>query len=133
MSSWTGLRDNLDAFERLGAVIYGVAADSPEELRRLRDEHDLPFTLLSDPELMTVDALKVPVSSATSFYTALPIHPELRAYPRKAFLQPALFVWKGEDLVYEWRQSEKITNMFGALRRPTTSDVLDIARRYLRQ
>jgi peroxiredoxin Q/BCP len=44
-----GIRDRFDDYEAAGAVVVGVSRDTPEELREFADEHDLPFTLLSDP------------------------------------------------------------------------------------
>jgi peroxiredoxin Q/BCP len=33
-----------------GSVVVGVSPDAPARLREFRTAHDLPFTLLSDPE-----------------------------------------------------------------------------------
>jgi thioredoxin-dependent peroxiredoxin len=45
-----GIRDRLDDYDAAGAVVVGVSRDDPETLRAFADEHDLPFTLLSDPD-----------------------------------------------------------------------------------
>ncbi len=132
MGSWKGLQKRRAAFEELDATIYGVAADTPEQTQALRDEHDIPFTMMSDPALVCREKLDAPISSPKCFYTALPLHPELRAYPEKAFLQPALFIWKGTRLVYEWRHTETLLNLFGARGRPTGVEILQIAREHLR-
>ena len=45
-----GIRDRLGDYDAAGAVVVGVSRDDPETLREFADEHDLPFTLLSDPD-----------------------------------------------------------------------------------
>ena len=45
-----GIRDRLDDYDAAGAVVVGVSRDDPATLRGFADEHDLPFTLLSDPD-----------------------------------------------------------------------------------
>jgi len=44
-------RDGIEAFADLGVEVIGVSQDSPESHREFREQHGLPFTLLSDPEL----------------------------------------------------------------------------------
>ncbi len=43
-----GIRDRFDDYDAAGATVVGVSRDDPETLRDFADEHDLPFTLLSD-------------------------------------------------------------------------------------
>jgi peroxiredoxin Q/BCP len=45
-----GIRDRLDDYEAAGALVVGISRDDPATLREFADEHDLPFTLLSDPD-----------------------------------------------------------------------------------
>jgi peroxiredoxin Q/BCP len=45
-----GIRDRFDDYDAAGAVVVGISRDDPETLRDFVDEHDLPFTLLSDPD-----------------------------------------------------------------------------------
>jgi len=45
-----GIRDRSADYEAAGAVVIGVSRDDPSQLREFADEHDLPFTLLSDPD-----------------------------------------------------------------------------------
>jgi peroxiredoxin Q/BCP len=45
-----GIRDRFDDYDAAGAVVVGISRDDPETLRDFADEHDLPFTLLSDPD-----------------------------------------------------------------------------------
>lgn len=44
-------RDGIDAFGDLGVRVVGISKDDAESHRAFREKHDLPFTLLSDPEL----------------------------------------------------------------------------------
>jgi len=129
VSSWKELREFASQFADIGAVLYGVAADAPDELRKLVDEHALPFKMLSDPQLVSGAELQLPMATPKTYYSARMWHAEIRRYPKPSFLQPALLVWKRTVLVYEWRQTETLMNLFGARGRPTGSDVLDIVRR----
>ncbi|MEN8235176.1 MAG: thioredoxin-dependent thiol peroxidase [Actinomycetota bacterium] len=43
-------RDRHEFFEKAGYAIVGVSPDKPEKLARFRDEYDLPFPLISDPD-----------------------------------------------------------------------------------
>ncbi len=45
-----GFRDHLDEIRQLGAVVVGVSPDTPASHCRFREAHQLPFTLLSDPD-----------------------------------------------------------------------------------
>ena len=127
MSSWKGLKKRAAEFQRLGAVIYGVAADAPDVIKKMVDELDLPFTMLSDPQLICGDTLNAPLASRKSYITSLPIHPEIRAYRRRSYLQPAIYIWKSDRIRHQWRQTEKLTNLYGARNRPRGADILRLA------
>jgi peroxiredoxin Q/BCP len=43
-------RDVEDQFAKEGAVILGISKDSVTSHRKFKEKHQLPFTLLSDPE-----------------------------------------------------------------------------------
>ncbi|STC68709.1 thioredoxin-dependent thiol peroxidase [Corynebacterium pilosum] len=43
-------RDNLARFNDSDVTVIGISPDSPEKLAKFRADHDLTFTLLSDPE-----------------------------------------------------------------------------------
>ncbi len=43
-------RDRYETFQDAGYGIVGVSPNEPEELARFRDEYDLPFPLISDPD-----------------------------------------------------------------------------------
>lgn len=43
-----GFRDEFADFREAGAAVFGVSSDPPESHASFRDQHSLPFTLLSD-------------------------------------------------------------------------------------
>lgn len=51
-----GIRDNYGEFEELGVKVFGVSHDSPESHQKFTEKHNLPFTLLSDPEKEMIKA-----------------------------------------------------------------------------
>lgn len=74
------------------------------------------FDFLSDPELKVAEAWGVPVMKN---------HPQALKYPRKAFLQPSVFIFdrSGRER-FGWRSRPRFLNLFGAARRITPSEVL---------
>ncbi len=48
-------RDIAKDFEREGAIILGVSKDSIKSHQKFKQKHELPFTLLSDPEGKVLD------------------------------------------------------------------------------
>jgi len=48
-------RDNMKEFEKEGAVILGISKDSIKSHQKFKQEHGLPFTLLSDPQGKVLD------------------------------------------------------------------------------
>lgn len=44
-------RDGVEAFAGLGVTVIGISNDSVESHREFKRKHELPFTLLSDPDL----------------------------------------------------------------------------------
>ena len=130
MSSWRELGKRAGDLAALDVRVFGVAADTPERLRAFRDQLALPFTQLSDPMLATADTLESPRATRANLLATMVLHPVVRTYPRKSFLQPALFVWRRDGtLAHEWRQTESsLTNLYGARGRPTADQVLGILR-----
>lgn len=45
-----GFRDEWDAFEAADVAVVGISDDPVEDLEPFAEKHDLPFTLLSDPD-----------------------------------------------------------------------------------
>jgi thioredoxin-dependent peroxiredoxin len=44
-------RDGIETFRDLGVEVVGISSDDADSHRRFRDRHQLPFRLLSDPDL----------------------------------------------------------------------------------
>ncbi len=44
-------RDGIESFADLGVSVVGISSDDLESHRAFRNKHDLPFVLLSDPDL----------------------------------------------------------------------------------
>lgn len=55
-SEMCSFRDQLTNFEDVGASVYGVSVDLPFALNAFRDDNDLNFPLLSDPEREVIEA-----------------------------------------------------------------------------
>jgi peroxiredoxin Q/BCP len=51
-----GIRDAWGEFERRGAVVLGVSADSPAKHTKFRKKYGLPFTLLADEDHAVCEA-----------------------------------------------------------------------------
>lgn len=45
-------RDGVDSFAGLGVSVIGISNDSAESHRKFKEKHQLPFTLLTDPDLV---------------------------------------------------------------------------------
>lgn len=52
-------RDIAKEFEKEGAIIVGVSKDSIKSHQKFKQKHELPFTLLSDPEGKVLDLYEV--------------------------------------------------------------------------
>ncbi|NBB93989.1 MAG: redoxin domain-containing protein [Gammaproteobacteria bacterium] len=48
-------RDGIEQFSDLDVRVVGISRDDADSHRRFRDRHELPFTLLSDPDLAVAD------------------------------------------------------------------------------
>lgn len=49
------LRDTFPRFEQVHAHVFGISADSVESHKKFRDEYQLPFSLLADPEKKMIE------------------------------------------------------------------------------
>jgi peroxiredoxin Q/BCP len=45
-----GIRDAWGEFQRAGAEVFGISADTQASHERFKEKYSLPFTLLADPE-----------------------------------------------------------------------------------
>ena len=53
------IRDNFELFKKAGITVLGMSKDSVKSHKKFEEKHDLPFTLLSDEELTTLQAYDV--------------------------------------------------------------------------
>ena len=82
-------RDELSAFEDVGATVYGISVDSPFTLNEFRDQNDLNFGLISDIDKELIDAYDVSMDFAD-----LGVH---------GVAKRAVFVVDGDgEIAYEW-------------------------------
>jgi thioredoxin-dependent peroxiredoxin len=51
-----GLRDNFPRIEAGNAVVLGLSPDEPKDLRKWKDDENLPYDLLSDPAHQVLEA-----------------------------------------------------------------------------
>ncbi|MFB6069962.1 MAG: redoxin domain-containing protein [Halanaeroarchaeum sp.] len=61
-------RDEMAAFNDVGATVYGVSVDTPFSLNEFRSKHDLQFGLVSDHTKEVVDAYDVRMDFADLGY-----------------------------------------------------------------
>lgn len=54
-----GFAERYPQFEELGAVIIGVSKDTVASHKKFETKYNLPFTLVSDPELIAIQAYDV--------------------------------------------------------------------------
>ena len=57
-------RDELSAFEDVGATVYGLSVDTPFTLNEFRDQNDLNFGLISDVDKEIIDEYDVSMDFA---------------------------------------------------------------------
>ena len=104
--------------ETLGIQPLLISADSPSRNVRFRGRLDIPFPLLSDEDHAVADLYGIPISRK---------QPSARKYS-DGFIQPAVFVYRGEEELYRFIQKPNMLNLWGAARRPTPEQVLEALR-----
>jgi len=94
-----------------------ISADSPERNRSFRQKMSIPaaWPLLSDEDHGAADRFGIPIARK---------HPKAWGYP-DGFIQPAVFVYRGEEELFRFVQKPSMLNLWGAARRPTPRQVLD--------
>lgn len=55
-----GFRDNYEAFQEVGAEVIGISRDSISSHKKVSENRNLPFILLSDPKKIALNAFGVP-------------------------------------------------------------------------
>lgn len=51
-----GFRDNFPRFEGANATVLGISPDAPKDLLKWKNEENLPYDLLSDPDHQVLEA-----------------------------------------------------------------------------
>lgn len=93
-----------------------MAADTVEQNAAFKEKLQLPFPMLSDPQLQTADELGACISS---------YHPMALSYPKKGFLQPSVFFFDEQgEVLFQWIQTPKLTNFYGAKDRMEPADIV---------
>jgi len=103
-------------------AIYGVAADTPAANAALKQKLGLPFDLVSDQGLLFHKQWQAPINAS---------HGKAKHYQEQAFLQPAFYLFKNGELVFDWKQTPKLLNLGGAASRIPVEFVVDIIRELL--
>ena len=103
-------------FERANVRVLLISADTPKRNRALKKAKKLKLSFLSDEDHTVADLYQIPVQRK---------HPMSATY-RDGFIQPAIFVFKGEETVFEFIQNPKSINLWGAAGRPSVKQVLAI-------
>ena len=95
------LRDSYEDLQEAGVTIYGVSMDPVDAQRAFKDKHNLPFTLLADPDGKVVKSFGVPARGSFA--------------SRQAFLfQDGKLVWR--DLNASTRkQAEDVRKVLASL------------------
>lgn len=55
----SGFRDEHKQFQKAGAVVIGISADSPKAQKKFQQAYNLPFTLLCDQDKAVCNAFGV--------------------------------------------------------------------------
>ncbi len=91
-----------------------IAADSPDGQRRFRSDKRIPYPMLCDEDHAVADRYGLAISRK---------HPKAKKY-QDGFIQPAVFVYEGDEEIYSFVQKPKMLNMWGAARRPTAEQIV---------
>lgn len=84
-------RDGITEIRSLGAEVFGVSADSVDELKKFKENHNLNFTLLADPDLDVVKSYgtKMPFLKMSKRWTFV-IGPDLKVRSIEKDVDPLL-------------------------------------------
>ena len=107
-------------YEALGIRPLLISTDAPARNTRFRADMKLPpsWTLLSDEEHEVADRYEIPIAHK---------HPKASRY-KDGFIQPAVFVYRGDEELFRFVAIPKLMNLWGAARRPEPKQVLDQVR-----
>jgi len=109
-----------EEFEELELLPLFISADPPARNARLRERLSVPaeWPLLSDEEHRVADLYEVPISRALA---------KAHGYA-DGYIQPAVFVFRGEEELFTFVQRPSMLNLWGAARRPEPEQVLATVR-----
>jgi peroxiredoxin Q/BCP len=62
-----GIRDAWSEFQRAGAEVFGISADTQASHERFKSKYSLPFTLLADPERLLAEPYGVGREGKSSY------------------------------------------------------------------
>lgn len=107
-------------YESLGIRPLLISADSAARNTRFKESMGLPdeWLLLSDEDHAVADRYEIPISRK---------HPKAPSY-QDGFIQPAVFVYRGEQELFRFIAIPSFMNLWGAARRPEPQQVLDEVR-----
>ena len=113
MDGYVQLRKELEALEILPIFI---SVDPPAQNAELRERLGVPveWPFLSDEDHKVADAYQIPISRVLA-----------RAHGYvDGYIQPAVFVFRGEQELFTFIQRPSMLNLWGAARRPEPAQVL---------
>lgn len=110
-------------YQALGLRPLLISADPPERNQKFRRSMKLPaeWPLLSDPDHAVADRYGIPIARK---------HPKAISY-QDGFIQPAVFVYRGEEELFRFLATPSFMNLWGAARRPEPEQVLAEVRQKL--
>ena len=84
-------RDGISEIRSQGAEVFGVSADSVDALKKFKENHNLNFTLLADPELDAIKlyGTKMPLLNMSKRWTFI-IGPDLKVRSIEKDVDPLL-------------------------------------------
>jgi peroxiredoxin len=111
------LREQIEALQLLPLFI---SADPPPRNAELRERLSVPaeWPFLSDEEHRAADLYGIPISRALA---------KAHGYA-DGYIQPAVFVFRGEEELFTFVQRPSMLNLWGAARRPEPEQVLAAVR-----
>lgn len=88
-SEMATFQEDLDAFEEVGAAVYGISVDSPFSLDEFREQEGIEYGMISDTNKEVIDAYDVRMDFADMGYEGV--------------AKRAIFVLDGDgEITYKW-------------------------------
>ena len=116
LRTWRGLSSLTEEVAATGVPLLGISADDPWTLAGFRIRLDLPYRLLSDPQLVAARRLGVACGRR---------HPRARTYPAGAFLQSGFFVLDSDGTVlHAWVPDSREVDSLAGGDRPGPREIV---------